>query len=178
MHSIPQLQLFNNFLILDIEASGLHPTSFPIEIAWTGWATPTKSFLIQPVAHWAIEDWDDVAEDLHHISLADILSDGVDAKTIVNALLSDAVGKTILSDGVSFDQNWLRILFEAANQPSTIDLQDFTSWLGQQAKRINANSTQLIRTLQQFEDSHQPVHRAADDVERLLKLTNVCLQKF
>jgi DNA polymerase III epsilon subunit-like protein len=167
----------NSFLIIDIEASGLHQTSFPIEVAWTGPNTPTQSFLIKPDASWAMADWDDAAQDIHNISLAEIMRDGVDPKIIIKALLSDAAGKTIISDGVAFDQNWLRMLFEAAGQPHTIMLQDFTSWLGQQAKHLKLNPTQLIKTLQQFEEEHHPVHRAADDVERLLQLISACLHQ-
>jgi DNA polymerase III epsilon subunit-like protein len=167
----------NTFLIIDIEASGLHQTSFPIEVAWTGPNTLTKSFLIKPDASWAVADWDESAQDIHHISLAHIQRDGVDPKTIIHAFVTDAAGKTIISDGVSFDQNWLRMLFEAAGQPLTATLQDFTSWLGQQAKHMNINPTQLIKTLQQFEEDHHPAHRAADDVERLLQLINACLQQ-
>lgn len=91
--------------------------------------------------------------------------------------ISDAAGKIVISDGVSFDQNWLRTLFEAAGQPLAITPQDFTSWLGQQAKHWNINPKQLIKTLQQFEEDHQPVHRAADDVDRLWRLISVCLQQ-
>jgi hypothetical protein len=48
-------------------------------------------------------------------------------------------------------------LFEAAGQPLTITLQDLASWLGQQTKHLNLNPTQLIKTLQQFEEEHHPV---------------------
>jgi hypothetical protein len=175
MHSKPLTPLLGTCLILDIEASGLHPTSFPIEIAWTGWATSTKSFLIKPDASWAIEDWDDVAEDLHHISLADILRDGVDAKTIINALLSDAAGKTIISDGVSFDQHWLDMLFEASEQSQTIKLQDSTAWLASMIKHLNLDASQVIDTLRSCDDDLPIAHRAAGDVERLFGIFNTCL---
>jgi hypothetical protein len=175
MRSKPQSPLLDACLILDIEASGLHPTSFPIEIAWTGWAITTKSFLIKPDASWAIEDWDEAAEDLHHISLADILRDGVDAKTIINALLSDAAGKTIISDGVSFDQNWLNMLFDASEQSQTIKLQDSTAWLASMIKHLNLDASQVIDTLRSCDDDLPIAHRAAGDVERLFGIFNTCL---
>jgi hypothetical protein len=175
MHSKPPTPLLDTCLILDIEASGLHPTSFPIEIAWTGWAVPTKSFLIKPDASWAIEDWDEAAEDLHHISLADILRDGVDTNTIINALLSDAAGKTIIGDGVSFDQNWLDMLFDASEQSQTIKLQDSTAWLVSMIKQLNLDASQVIETLRSCDESMPIAHRAADDVERLFGIFNTCL---
>jgi hypothetical protein len=42
---------------------------------------------------------------------------------------------------------------------------------------MELNPTQLIKTLQQFEEDHQPVHKATDDVERLLQLIGVCLHQ-
>jgi hypothetical protein len=175
MRSKPPTLLLDACLILDIEASGLHPTSFPIEIAWTGWAVTTKSFLIKPDASWAIEDWDDVAEDIHHISLADILRDGVDAKTIVNALLTDAAGKTVISDGVSFDQHWLDLLFDTSEQSKTIKLQDSTAWLGSMIKHLNLDASQVIETLRSCDDDLPIAHRATVDVERLFCIFNTCL---
>ena len=100
--------------IIDIEASGLRPESYPIEIGVYDVDNPNNSFdfFIKPDPEWTF--WDDRAEEIHGIPRECIETKGISiyrACEILNARL----GANVLSDAVSFDSMWLDRLFETAN---------------------------------------------------------------
>ena len=56
-------------LFFDLEASGLHPTSHPVEVAWVAHdLTAARSNLIQPAEDWSDWDWHFEAEGVHKLS--------------------------------------------------------------------------------------------------------------
>jgi DNA polymerase III epsilon subunit-like protein len=165
----------NDYLVLDIEASGLHQYSFPIEIAWCGPNVLAKSFYIKPDKSWRIFNWSDDAQRLHGISLEAVIKQGRMPKEIVDALRLDGSEKTILSDGVSFDQNWMNMICVAVEAESVLVLTDVYSWLGQKFK----TRPQLIENVLAKFNAHErrigPKHRALDDVAALNKMITECI---
>ncbi|KDE39104.1 hypothetical protein ADINL_2233 [Nitrincola lacisaponensis] len=109
-------------LIIDIEASGLHPDhSYPIEVGIYNAAKPDSSFsfLIQPHADWSY--WDECAEEIHGISRTDLETDGITIETACDRLnhyirLHSPEQPSVISDAPDFDFMWLRCLFNAAGQ--------------------------------------------------------------
>jgi|AntDeeMinimDraft_4_1070355.scaffolds.fasta_scaffold00079_49 hypothetical protein len=104
--------------ILDIEASGLGPESYPIEIAWCSLdGEQSWSVLINPDTAGDWEDWDEHAEEaIHGISRDLLRREGRDVVTVARELEERLGGEEVFSDAVSFDGFWLRRLFEAVGQ--------------------------------------------------------------
>lgn len=80
----------DEFVFLDIEASGLDFDSFPIEVAFASSNGDKATYLIKPTYDWQEDgQWDTGAElTIHHISLDDLLTHGDSAKDVALALNS------------------------------------------------------------------------------------------
>lgn len=166
-----------DYVVLDIEASGLGENSFPIEIAWQGPIVKPQSFLIRPDPNWDLESWDERAEQLHGIPLRQVLAEGVATRTIVEQLCRDCAGRTILSDGLAFDQVRLNQLCAAARWQGSIRLTDLFLWLGQCHRETGTPSREAISAFVRGLDNHSQSHRALDDVQRILELLKAVSQK-
>lgn len=98
--------------IIDIEASGFGPHSYPIEVGVA--LEPERKFcsLIAPEPEWT--HWDDAAEKVHRVP-RDILEThgrpAVQVARTLNELLGSA---TVYSDGWVVDQPWIIQLFSRA----------------------------------------------------------------
>lgn len=101
--------------IIDLEASGLHPDSYPIEIGVYDIEDPDNSFsfLIKPDPSWT--HWDYNAQDIHGLSRDYIEQDGISIWEACR-ILNERLGDCVLSDAVDFENMWLSQLFETANR--------------------------------------------------------------
>lgn len=106
----------NRRFAIDIEASGFY--GWPIELGWCeiGSDKP-RSMLIRPEMHddaWSLDYWDPRAQEVHGISLEQLMRDGYPAR-VVAAQFSLEIGPDpiLYSDSVIHDQRWLDILFLA-----------------------------------------------------------------
>ncbi|MFC3676227.1 hypothetical protein [Ferrovibrio xuzhouensis] len=110
----------------DIETSGLQYLSFPIEFGWA-WIendhVEARSILIKPTDEWMSWEsgWSEEAEQVHGISLEQLLMTGVepsDACEMLNRELREA--EIAFDTGPSaHDARWLSILYKAASvEPS------------------------------------------------------------
>ena len=100
-------------IIVDVEASGLHQESYPIEIAWQDSEQPESfdSFLIVPLAHW--RHWDDYAEsEIHNISREQLFDSGITVNKACERLNSALINQIIYSDAIEYDQRWIMRLFD------------------------------------------------------------------
>ncbi|HTT07677.1 MAG TPA: hypothetical protein VMH34_02665 [Gammaproteobacteria bacterium] len=98
--------------IIDIEASGFGPHSYPIEVGVALSTGEKFCSLILPMQDWT--HWDEQAEGIHRISREILLTHGQPIDRIaenLNKLLREA---TAYSDGWVVDQTWLTRLFHAA----------------------------------------------------------------
>lgn len=106
----------------DCEASGLDGRI--IEVAWAYVALSdlhivSQSFLVRPVPEWEIEaNWDENAEVMHGISLADLYARGIPVDAITTSMNEALAGRELFSDS-PFDEEWLTQLFEAAGSDPT-----------------------------------------------------------
>lgn len=102
-------------IILDCEASGLHPDSYPVEVAWYNAKTgESDTFLIKPAQHWTY--WDANAEDIHGISQGELLNEGLNVFHATLRLRKALAGKTVYSDAAGYDEFWLQVLFDACDE--------------------------------------------------------------
>lgn len=97
---------------MDVEASGIHPDSYPIKIAICDLdAAPAYENLIMPASYW--DHWCYDAQDLHEIDQGSLFLHGIDTREVAKALNEQFGGKTLLSDS-NQDAFWIDVLFEAA----------------------------------------------------------------
>ncbi|MEQ8194449.1 MAG: hypothetical protein RIB59_08160 [Rhodospirillales bacterium] len=99
--------------IIDVEASGFGPDSYPIEIGLALDNGAKYCSLVLPASDWT--HWDDEAEKVHRIP-RDILEDhGKPMKRVANELNELLENKTVYSDGWVVDHPWLVKLFGTCN---------------------------------------------------------------
>lgn len=98
--------------VLDIEASGFGPGSYPIEIGWVRGDGRAGCLLVRPAADWT--HWDEGAERLHGITRTTLLRHGHAAPDVARRLNDELAGEVVYCDGWGQDYSWLAVLFEAA----------------------------------------------------------------
>lgn len=109
--------VFFNGNVIDIEASGLDPKSYPIELGIVLGSGRTFEALIKPIKQWNY--WSDEAEAIHGISRERIEREGQSVRDVCLALNAFCEGEILYSDAWTLDNKWLKDLFQAANmEPS------------------------------------------------------------
>lgn len=99
--------------ILDIEASGLGPESYPIEIAAYNGVDLSYSVLLNPDTAEGWDHWDPIAEEeIHGISRDYLMDHGEDVFLTVIRMNKVLEGQVVYSDAVSSDSFWIRRLYE------------------------------------------------------------------
>jgi hypothetical protein len=103
--------------IMDIEASGFGPLSYPIEIGYITETGERFCCLIRPHHEWVY--WDKKAEDVHGISRRALIENGKDIRWVATQLNQQLAEKTLYSDGWVVDSTWLNeLFFRAAVKPT------------------------------------------------------------
>lgn len=101
--------------VIDIEASGLHMDSYPIEVAILKQGE-VRSWLIKPKSSWT--HWCDTAETLHGISRRELNDRGQKIEQVVeeiDAFMGEFTG-SLYSDAQVWDADWIDTLYFAGNQ--------------------------------------------------------------
>lgn len=147
-------------ICLDLEASGLGPLSYPVEVAWKSTAdNRSDNFLINPdtASDWSY--WDDFAEEMHGICRTELVRDGITVTAACERMNQALKGKDVLSDAWEFDHFWLTRLFNEAGVKMAFRLQGLDTVLtGEELVQYRfVSKTQLRR------------HRAMKDVEHILQ---------
>ena len=107
--------MLDHVLCIDVEASGLHEGSFPIELGWASFDGRSGGWLIRPTLEWTLEDWDEEAEAVHAISWDGLQRNGLPARDVAEAfarLFGGPPQMQLVSDAADHDQRWLDRLFE------------------------------------------------------------------
>lgn len=95
--------------IIDVEASGFGPHSYPIEVGLALGDGSKFCSLILPVQDWT--HWDEAAEQIHRIP-RDLLEDhGRPTEVVARKLNMLLKGQTVYTDGWVVDKPWLIDLF-------------------------------------------------------------------
>jgi DNA polymerase III epsilon subunit-like protein len=159
----------DNIITLDIEASGLSPHSYPIEIGVVLTDNSSWCNLIKPAESWRY--WSQEAQDIHQITQESLIQYGKDIRTIAESLNTLLHGKTVYSDCWVLDDQWLRKLYAEAKLSPSFTLRDimhilkeddFTHW--EKTKSTIAKELNIER------------HRATNDA-RILQESFLRVQK-
>jgi DNA polymerase III epsilon subunit-like protein len=94
--------------IIDIEASGLGPESYPIEVAIVDLDSDFYFVaLIKPDQDWLGDEWDDIAEGVHNISRETLELNGRPADLVAKELWGLVASAKLYSDAPEMDGFWL-----------------------------------------------------------------------
>jgi len=142
--------------IIDFEASGFGPESYPIEVGVIKANGERYCTLIKPDECW--QHWSEEAEDVHRISHDTLEEIGKPIRDVcfdLNEFLGDG---DVFSDAWSHDHAWLMRMYDAANVHPTFQLR---------AIEFILNELQLgswDETKERVFSSHDKVrHRASND---------------
>ncbi|MDA9004068.1 hypothetical protein N9J26_01115 [bacterium] len=94
--------------IIDIEASGLHADSYPIEIAVLI-DGHTRAWLVKPEPQWTY--WNDTAESIHGMTRDYLFEHGLPVAQVADELKHHVNGAELFSDAVTWDADWADTLF-------------------------------------------------------------------
>lgn len=143
---------------LDLEASGLGPDSWPIEVGWCFENGDPETFLIRPSDDWPLDAWDPKAEGLHGLTMAEVTRAG-NSIAVVCERLNDVLGDaTVFSDAPDWDGFWLYRLFTAAGMKQQFEISNFAGLFD----RISSDALNAIIRRAGRISPHR--HRARDDV--------------
>lgn len=143
-------------VIIDIEASGFGPDSYPIEIGAVLADGRRFSSLIKPFDDWTF--WSQEAEDVHHISRQLIAQCGCPGQEVAQRLNEFLDGCQAYSDAWVVDKPWLDKLFYQARVRPTFMLSPIEAIMPEaQVNCWDATKAQVIEQL------NVTRHRASTD---------------
>ncbi|HEB95366.1 MAG TPA: hypothetical protein ENI96_02905 [Sedimenticola thiotaurini] len=149
--------------VIDIEASGFGPDSYPIEV---GVVMPDGSrhcYLVRPEPEWTF--WSRQAERVHGIPRQRLLQRGhsvTEVARLLNRLLADS---TVYSDAWGHDLSWIGKLYDAAGVRQLFRLESLRRLLTEeQAARWHPTKEAVLR------QTRLERHRASADA-MILQLT-------
>ena len=117
-------------IILDIEASGFGPGSYPIEIGVALSDGRLLARLIKPLDHWT--HWQASAEEVHGISRERLMDEGVEPRELAMELNSLLANHTVYTDGWGVDRSWLALLFYESHVLQRFRLESIYSLLSEE----------------------------------------------
>ncbi|VUD62036.1 hypothetical protein TDB9533_02954 [Thalassocella blandensis] len=147
--------------IIDIEASGLHFDSYPIEIAILKQGE-VRSWLIKPELKWAY--WCTTAENMHGITREKLAEEGLSAGQVVLELneFMEGFEGALYSDADRWDADWVDTLYFAVKQSRQFHIASIYDLLdGEAVSRFDACKAELVSS------GRYRHHRAVSDVKMI-----------
>ncbi|MBI3563446.1 MAG: hypothetical protein HY080_17215 [Gammaproteobacteria bacterium] len=151
----------NNLNLIDIEASGLHRDSYPIEIAILV-NGKILSWLITPEKSWS--HWDVAAEALHGISREQLSKHGQAARYVADAI-NGAVARTnglLYSDAAAWDAEWINTLYDAVGALPQLHILPLSDLFSEAGYRLFEQQRDALAR-----SGHYRRHRAVQDVKMI-----------
>ena len=146
---------------IDLEASGLGPNSWPIEVGWGYPGAAPAACLIKPDEAWTLDAWSQEAEALHGITSTELIKAGESAPIVCKQLNAALKGCLVYSNAPDWDGFWLYRLFSAGKLKQEFDLLDF---------RLAFDALGVALTPAMFDEANKiapHIHRAAADVSHM-----------
>ena len=158
-------------IFVDVEASGLHRHSYPVEIGWCDDDEgPPASFLIRPHAGWPRTAAYDAGRAIHGIDYADLLAKGLPLPDVVKRLKAAWTDAILVSDAVLQDTRWIAAIYAARDEPMPWKLVEYDvvfSALHQWAGTSVAEATAAVEAAKR---RLAVPHRAGPDALRLHRI--------
>ena len=143
-------------IFMDFEASSLDlVASYPIEVGLCMADGSLHSWLIKPHVLW--RDWSESAEAIHGISREQLLEEGQEIDTVIEAL--DAlVPEVAFCDAWTFDSFWLHRLYHALHRKPRFHLESVSMMLQRDEVALWSDIRRSV-----INDLGLHTHRAAND---------------
>lgn len=151
--------------IVDVEASGFGPDSYPIEIGVVKSDKQRYCTLVQPHEDW--QHWSEDAEELHGISRETLASSGKPIDAVCEELNEFLKDEYVFSDAWSHDQGWLDKLYRIADIRPSFSVRAIEFILNEAQLRVWDLTKQRICAEHQAQR-----HRASYDAH-LIQLTYI-----
>lgn len=151
----------NEIAIIDIEASGLHFDSYPIEIAILKQGE-MRSWLIKPEPKWTY--WCATAESMHGITREQLAEEGLPAGRVVLELneFMEGFEGVLYSDADRWDADWVDTLYFTVKQSRRFHIASIYGLLdGESVSRFDVCKAELASS------GRYRHHRAASDVKMI-----------
>lgn len=168
---------------LDVEASSLASSSYPIEVGWSDNNGHINSYLINPDHVRAWTDWDSHAQKLHGISPEQCVLNGVHPKFVCRELnRSIKPGEIIYADGGQFDQFWIDTLYAEGSSLGYAQFRILHSaeLMLPMLIPLYADTRKRWRTLEKLRFLARNIirrrHRVTADVQTLILTYRLCLK--
>lgn len=177
------VDVVDRLVAVDLESSGLHRSSYPIELGWALVVEPEneRSVLISPDPGWSVGDWDAEAQVVHGIDRARLVADGKPAhEAVAEFEASLPEGAILVSDAPSYDEDWIRKLYAAAGRTAMPFIQLVNAvGVGLLQDRVpaiaNERSVFAYERIENVVDfQHPPTHRAGRDAGNLARVLHRC----
>lgn len=157
----------NVLTFIDVEASGLEPSSYPIQIGWLDTNGSYDEFLINPETASCWDFWDDYAEsDIHKISRADCIRNGLSIYEAADRLNRLLRGLIVISDAADYDHSWIMKLMDEAGCDPTFIIMDVREYFFEQ----RLNGTDFFKERKQ----RKAIHTAISDCSRNIHSGAAC----
>jgi DNA polymerase III alpha subunit (gram-positive type) len=157
------------FEFLDIESSGLHEESYPIEVGFT-LGEKSYSYMIKRPPEWSF--WDEISEQCYHnISREELDEKGLSPLEVVTLMNELLVGQVLYTDSYPFDEYWLRKLYSYVKIEMTFKLVDFAK-LTADYGISDYSFFELKEELNDMEFAHRAAYDAQLNKEVMKKLIN------
>lgn len=149
--------------ILDVEASGLHLDSYPIEIAVLA-GTSVPSWLIAPARGWTY--WSSIAEGMHGISRDTLRAEGIEASIVARELNAavEMLGGVVYSDAAEWDRDWIETLYQTVRIACGFRVLPIQQLLSPKQEQRFTSARQQLETSGRYR-----VHRAGPDVRLIFE---------
>lgn len=168
--SIDLPESLRSYVFLDVEASGVHARSYPIEIGWCGVDLLAKSFLIRPHDRWTEEDWSITSERIHNVPRQVLFAEGIEVVEAANRLNAICQDCEVVTDNPWFDGGWLVELFHVAGVSQQFTLQDATQLEAMAALLSGLDAGEAQALQERIKVAFPHPHRAAPDARRAAAL--------
>lgn len=158
--------LAGDIVFVDLEASGLGPGSWPIEVGLAklhaDGSISIDVSLVRPHPTWDETCWNLESAQVHNIPRAtlDRAEDPAEVALWVHHLIGDSLA---VSDAPEFDGRWLAKLFATRDPAPHVRLWDFDQAVAE------AFTRQAVERVYRSLDATPAPHRAGDDAARLAR---------
>lgn len=166
-----------DIICLDTEASGLHPTSYPIELGWCRLDLTPEAHLIRPESDWSEDDWNYDSEKIHGIPRDTLLAEGKPAREVFERLQAVRGASGILvSDNPYFEAMWMTRLCDSLGEECP-PFYSYHEVVASIIDQVSLSRSQVVDLQETISVIYPHIHRAGEDAlamaANLKALTNL-----
>lgn len=155
-------------VFLDIEASSLSGSSYPVEVAWNLPDGNIECYLINPYLYpREYDDWSPDAQATHGLSREYLMNNGEAPNFVTQKMLNSLSGVDIYTNAPEFDGVWIRRLFNAVGKDMSFRFKDTF-------QLFSYFCPEPFQHDKEARERAGGIHRASFDVKYLIEMYRLC----